>query len=120
MLTTTVVYRLASQGSQTSVATMLLAGIAINALAGAGTGLFTFVATDAQLRTMTFWSLGSLGAATWSALLAAAPFLLATSETILTAFTLPVHVLPHPSLPCPLVVPAASSTPVPHMDLPGS
>jgi iron complex transport system permease protein len=77
VLTTAVVYRLASQGSQTSVATMLLAGIAINALAGAGTGLFTFVATDVQLRTVTFWSLGSLGAATWSALLAAAPFLLA-------------------------------------------
>ena len=49
-----------------------------------------------------------------------APHEVLTSETLLTAFTLPVHVLPHPSLPCPLVVPAASSTPVPHTDLPGS
>src|SRR6266540_3476636 len=49
------------------VATMLLAGIAVNALAGAGTGFLTFMATDAQLRNITFWSLGSLGGTTWTA-----------------------------------------------------
>jgi iron complex transport system permease protein len=67
MVTTLVVYWLASLSGRTMVATMLLAGIAVNALAGAGIGLFTFVATDAQLRNITFWSLGSLGGATWSA-----------------------------------------------------
>ncbi len=60
-----------------SVATMLLAGIAINALAGAGTGLLTSVANDTQLRALAFWSLGSLGGATWSVLsIAAIPMLL--------------------------------------------
>jgi iron complex transport system permease protein len=59
-----------------SVATMLLAGIAVNALAGAGTGLLTSVANDTQLRALSFWSLGSLGGASWSVLaIASVPML---------------------------------------------
>jgi iron complex transport system permease protein len=77
LLATLVVYALATAGGRTAVATMLLAGIAINALAGSGTGLFVFMADDAQLRDITFWSLGSLGGATWRTLSAAAPFMLA-------------------------------------------
>ncbi|WP_026369532.1 FecCD family ABC transporter permease [Kallotenue papyrolyticum] len=76
LLTTTLIYRLARQQGRTPVATLLLAGIAINALAGALTGLLTFVATDEQLRSITFWNLGSLGGATWRAVGAAAPPLL--------------------------------------------
>jgi iron complex transport system permease protein len=68
-----VVYRLASLSGQTVIATMLLAGIAVNALTGAGTGLLTFAATDAQLRNITFWSLGSLGGATWTTVGTVAP-----------------------------------------------
>lgn len=48
-----------------NVTTMLLCGIAVNAIAGAGIGLMSFMADDAQLRDITFWSLGSLGAAGW-------------------------------------------------------
>lgn len=77
LLATLAVYRLAKVADHTAVATMLLAGIAVNALAGAIIGLLTFVATDAQLRTLTFWSLGSLGAATWSSVFASTPFILA-------------------------------------------
>lgn len=64
--TTLLVYRLARVAGRTVVATLLLTGIAVNALAGAGTGLLTFVATDEALRSITFWSLGSLSGATWS------------------------------------------------------
>ena len=71
--TTLAVYRLSLVHGSVSVSTMLLAGIAINAVAGAVTGIFTFVADDAQLRSLTFWSLGSLGGATWPAVAAAAP-----------------------------------------------
>ncbi|GAB5519312.1 MAG: iron ABC transporter permease [Rhodothermales bacterium] len=73
---TLIVYRLATWRGRTSVATMLLAGIALNALAAAGVGLMMFIADDAQLRDITFWTLGSLGGATWSTLGAVAPFLL--------------------------------------------
>ena len=72
--TTLLVYRLSLVHGSVSVSTMLLAGIAINAVAGAITGVFTFVADDAQLRSLTFWSMGSLGGATWPAVAAAAPF----------------------------------------------
>lgn len=73
---TLLVYRLAQQGGYTPVATLLLAGIAINAVAGAGTGLLTFIADDQQLRSLTFWTMGSLGGATWASVAAAAPLIL--------------------------------------------
>ncbi|MFW6294023.1 MAG: FecCD family ABC transporter permease, partial [Spirochaetota bacterium] len=70
---TAVVYALATRNRRTDVATLLLAGVAINALAGAGNGVFTFVADDAQLRDITFWALGSLGGITWSSLAVTGP-----------------------------------------------
>lgn len=76
VLTTLLIYRLASVGGQTRVATMLLAGIAVNAIAGAGIGMMVFIATDDQLRDITFWSLGSLGRASWDTVLSMLPFLL--------------------------------------------
>ncbi|KVO01401.1 FecCD family ABC transporter permease [Burkholderia ubonensis] len=67
------VYRLAASRGRLALPLLLLAGIAINALAGAAIGLLTFAANDAQLRTLTFWSLGSLGGAQWPALAAVTP-----------------------------------------------
>ncbi len=77
-LTTLLIHRLATLGGRTSVPTMLLAGIAINALSGAAIGLLTFIATDDQLRDLTFWSLGSLGRANWQMIAAMLPFILAS------------------------------------------
>ena len=66
MITCMVIFRIARISSKAaSVAYMLLAGIAINALAGAATGFLTFVSDDQQLRTLTFWTMGSLGQALW-------------------------------------------------------
>lgn len=65
LATTLIVYRLARCDGRIDIATMLLAGIALNALAGAGTGLITYLATDEQLRSFTFWTLGSLAGANW-------------------------------------------------------
>ena len=66
---TMLVYALSQQDGGTRVGLMLLAGIAINSLAGAGLGFLTFLATDEQLRSIQFWLLGSLGGARWSAVL---------------------------------------------------
>lgn len=77
LVTSLLVYRLATIAGQTVVATLLLAGIAINALAQACSGFLTFYATDTQIRSLTFWKLGSLGGATWTSLGALAPFVLA-------------------------------------------
>lgn len=69
LLVTALVHALSRGEGGTRVAMMLLAGIAINALAGAGLGLLSFLATDEQLRSLQFWLLGSLGGARWSAVL---------------------------------------------------
>ena len=65
LATTVTLYRIATRQGRTSVATMLLAGIALGALSGAATGLLTYLSDDRQLRDLTFWSMGSLGGATW-------------------------------------------------------
>jgi len=65
LIVTGLVMQLARRDGSTDVTTLLLAGIAINALAGAATGLLIFVADDASLRSLTFWTLGSLSGATW-------------------------------------------------------
>lgn len=65
---TALVYRLGRRDGQTNVATMLLAGIALTALAASVVGLFTYLADDATLRTLTFWNLGSLNGASYQRL----------------------------------------------------
>lgn len=75
-LTTMLVYRIAMRNGKTIITTLLLGGIAINALAGAFVGLLTYMATDAQLRNITFWSLGSLGGASWPTVTTLLPFVL--------------------------------------------
>lgn len=56
--------------------TLLLAGVALNAIAFSGVGFLAYIASDAQLRTLTSWNLGSLNGATWGAVLASSPFIL--------------------------------------------
>jgi iron complex transport system permease protein len=73
LLTTTVLYLIATREGRTSVATMLLAGVALGALAGAMTGFLAFLSDDRQLRDLTFWSLGSLSGASWIKVWAIAP-----------------------------------------------
>ena len=72
-----VVYRLASSASGplnkgTSVATMLLAGIAISALAGACNSALSFVADNEMLRRISLWQMGRLDGANWSRVIMAA------------------------------------------------
>ena len=76
IVTTIIIYRLSTIAGQTAVATLLLAGIAINALAQAFSGFLTFYATDTQIRSLTFWKLGSLGGGNWTNVLVILPFIL--------------------------------------------
>lgn len=59
------VQRLSQVGGRILVPALMLAGVAVNAVAGALIGLLSYIASDAQLRSLTFWTLGSLGGATW-------------------------------------------------------
>jgi len=74
-LTTFVVYRISVQQGKSDITALLLGGIAMNALAGALIGLMTYMATDEQLRNITFWNLGSLGGATWKSVTTLLPFI---------------------------------------------
>jgi len=73
---TVLVYRIGMAHGVLSLPMTLLAGIAINALVGACIGLLLFIASDEQLRTLTFWNLGSLASAHWIALAVAGPLVL--------------------------------------------
>ena len=73
--TTLLLYRVATKNGRTSVAVMLLAGIALGALAGAVSGVLVYMADDQQLRDLTFWGLGSLAGATWTKVLVASPLI---------------------------------------------
>ena len=73
--TTLILYSVATRRGQTSVATMLLAGIALGALAGAISGILVYKANDQQLRDLTFWGLGSLAGASWAKVTVAGPLI---------------------------------------------
>lgn len=76
MITTWLLYRVSTSRGRTSVMTMLLAGIALGALAGAVMGILIFIANDNQLRDLTFWGLGSLAGATEIKVFSILPFML--------------------------------------------
>jgi len=77
------VLRLGRATGSTRSAHLLLAGLAVNALAGAGTGLCVALADDHALRDITFWLMGSLAGASWQALGVAALPLAATVVLLL-------------------------------------
>ncbi len=67
-ITTVLVYKLGTGTNGTSVTMMLLAGVAIGALAGAGLGLMNYYADDQALRDLSLWTMGSLAGANWGGL----------------------------------------------------
>jgi iron complex transport system permease protein len=73
LLTVLVVYGASREGGRTEVVTLVLTGIAVNAFAGAVIGLILYFSDDAELRSITFWNLGSMAAATWDKVAVVAP-----------------------------------------------
>lgn len=73
LVSVTFVYLSSRSGGKTEVVTLVLTGVAFNAMAGAVIGLMMFYSDDAQLRSVTFWTLGSMAQATWPRVAAVAP-----------------------------------------------
>lgn len=65
LLSLSLVYRLARVNGRTDIPTMLLAGVAVNAITGSLIGLLSYLASDTELRDLIFWSLGSLEVTDW-------------------------------------------------------
>lgn len=72
VLVTLFLWAFASRYGRFSIVTILLVGIAVNALAAVGLGAFQYLSDEGQLRTLTFWILGSFGRANWPTVLPAA------------------------------------------------
>jgi len=85
LVTTLAVYRIAARNGEALVGTLLLAGIALNAIASAGIGMLVFVADDQQLRTLIFWTMGGFGGVTWTAILPALLVLAVSVPALLPA-----------------------------------
>lgn len=75
LFNTWMLYLIATRDGRTSTTTLILSGIAIGALSAAIMGLMIVMADDRQLRDITFWSLGSLGGATFGRVLSILPFI---------------------------------------------
>ncbi len=65
LLATLLVYAVARAGGRTEVVTLLLTGIAVNAIAQAGIAFVLFIAGTASREQIVFWQLGSLGGSRW-------------------------------------------------------
>jgi heme transport system permease protein len=76
LVVTALVYMLSRHGGRTEVVTLILTGVALNAIAFSVIGFMNFYSTDAQLRSIVFWQMGSLGGSTWRVLIASTPFIL--------------------------------------------
>lgn len=92
---------LARIDGQTPATTLLLAGVAVNALAASVLGMLTIAADDPALRTLTFWMFGSLGRTGWSELglllplVAACLLLMLREQRVLDALALGDRVAGH-------------------------
>jgi iron complex transport system permease protein len=66
-LSTAIVFFLSrnKSGGKSSVISLLLTGIAINALFLSGVGFLSYIARDPQARSITFWNLGTLSGSGW-------------------------------------------------------
>ncbi len=71
LLAATLVFLLSTskETGKSSVISLLLTGIAVNALFMSGVGFLSYTARDPQARSITFWNLGTLSGASWKSLL---------------------------------------------------
>lgn len=75
LVATLLVYFMSRADGRTEVVTLVLTGIAINAIAGAAIALLTFLGDTQSREQIVFWQLGSLAGSRWSQVAIVAPVL---------------------------------------------
>lgn len=75
LITTYAVYLLARADGRTEMVTLMLTGIGVNAIAGAAIGLLMYLTDESGVSAITFWNLGSLAQANWTAVAVTGPCL---------------------------------------------
>lgn len=76
LATTLLVYATARDGGRTQVVTLVLTGVAVNAVAGAALALLTFLGDTQAREQIVFWQLGSLNGTRWPYVAVVAPLVL--------------------------------------------
>jgi len=66
LITTLLVYVLSQDGGRTEVVTLVLTGIAVNAMTSAGLAFLLFVGDQQAREEIVFWTLGSLNGSRWA------------------------------------------------------
>ncbi|MGQ0456017.1 MAG: FecCD family ABC transporter permease [Hyphomicrobium sp.] len=82
LATTLALVAIASRDGELGIGTLLLAGVAIGAIAAAGTGFISYASDDRELRDLTLWLMGSLSGASWIKVAAVGPFAMILAITI--------------------------------------
>jgi iron complex transport system permease protein len=73
LLTTLLVYATARDGGRTEVVTLVLTGVALNAMTSAGLAFLLFVGDQQAREEIVFWTLGSLNGSRWAYVAVSAP-----------------------------------------------
>lgn len=73
LVTTLIVYVMSRDGGRTEVVTLVLTGIAVNAMASAGMALMMFLGDTQAREEIVFWTLGSLNGSRWPYVAVIAP-----------------------------------------------
>lgn len=76
LVVTSLVHQVSKRNNEVQVTTLILLGVAVNAICMAAIGLVSFYADDSSLRLITYWTMGSLAGANWQALMQALPLFL--------------------------------------------
>lgn len=77
LLATLLVYLVSRSSGKTEIVTLVLTGIAVNAVCGAGIAFLTYLGDTSSREQLVFWQLGSIAGSRWSQIGVAFPVLVA-------------------------------------------
>lgn len=73
----------AARFGRLSIASILLVGIAVNAMAGVVIGFLQYISDDAELRSLVFWMMGSFAGGNWAVVMPVALIMIASGMALL-------------------------------------
>lgn len=76
LVVTFVIYQMSKSDGRASVITLILTGIAVNALCGSLIAFFTYAAPTTARNQIVFWQMGSLNGSNWQHIVVVAPIVL--------------------------------------------
>lgn len=66
ILSCLIIFFISKAKGRTEIESILLSGIAVNAICFSAIGILSYMASEAQLRNLSLWNMGSLGGSSWN------------------------------------------------------